>query len=120
MIGHACPVCGERLLLPIKTCPGCWHIYQRRVWAEEAAMSATFNGTEAEARLLKDAVDRNCDCRVEGVQTINGYRTVNRVCAMHTALVDDQQLLDRLLFERRDRERLKREEHMPKGTDPCE
>lgn len=65
----------------------------------------SFHGTQTESRDLSDAFARYCACTFD---ESSGART--SVCVGHQALVGDQDFLNRVLFYRRMRERLKREE----------
>jgi hypothetical protein len=65
-------------------------------------MAVTFNGTQTEAAELNSAVLHNCDCQ----RTPFG---MGPKCPSHEML-NDQRALDHLLFIRRLRERLVREE----------
>lgn len=53
-----------------------------------------FHGTPAEARVLLDVLNHNCECEMP-----LGIRL--STCPVHTALINDQKWLDHLLFARR-------------------
>lgn len=67
-------------------------------------MAVIFHGTDKERDELLAAMSRNCECLFDGM----GART--RTCGAHGALVDDQRMLDGLMFARRIRARLITEE----------
>ena len=71
-----------------------------------------WHGTQDEALALVDALARNCTCQF-------GMMNVRlSTCPGHTALVEDQGFLDRLLFERRDAARLRAEEWAGEPYEP--
>ncbi len=54
-----------------------------------------FHGTQQESYDLTNAIARNCDCKYG----LMGIRT--STCKAHEMLVDDQRVLDHLVFARR-------------------
>lgn len=71
------------------------------------ASPATWHGTTAEAQLLVAAVNHYCTC------VYDGGGALVAVCPAHRMLVEDQRALNGLLFARRIREQLIREEMSP-------
>ena len=68
-------------------------------------MNATiWHGTQSESFELVAALSRNCSCEVAA----DGTRL--KTCAPHQMLIDDQRALDGLLYARRIRHRLLKEE----------
>ena len=63
-----------------------------------------WHGSDTERTDLLNAIARNCDC----TYGLMGVRVAT--CAPHTALVEDQQFLDHVLYVRHIRECLLREE----------
>jgi len=66
-------------------------------------MTAIWHGTQQEGMELVTAIAHNCTCETAPV--------VKR-CAAHEAFTHNQQWLDRLVFMRRIRDRLNREEYL--------
>ena len=110
---HACPVCGARLLLPIKACLGCWHVYERR-GKEATAMTeqAEWKGTSQAWDRLKASVQEYCACVADPGTGAGTY-----VCPSHRMLATDQRALNGLLFYYRISWRLIAEEHAIKGPE---
>jgi hypothetical protein len=67
------------------------------------AQTITWNGTADEALALLDALQRNCECRVEQGRTV-------AACGAHRMLARDQRAVDGLIFMRRMAARLLAEE----------
>jgi len=63
-----------------------------------------WNGSGEEGRELQAALERHCTC----VYGEGGNRT--ETCAAHNAVMTDQVLVDHLVFYRRQRDKLIREE----------
>lgn len=63
-----------------------------------------WHGTNEERDEFLAALNRNCLCKTDE------FGAVNEMCAVHTALLHDQQWLDRMVFFRRLRDKLKTEE----------
>jgi len=70
-----------------------------------------FHGDQYESRDLLAAIERNCQCVYDDA----GVRTTT--CGAHHLLLHDQRALDGILFERRRRECLEREEGIRNGED---
>lgn len=64
----------------------------------------TIPGTEEEARALLAAIENHCQC------VYNEAQERTALCAAHTMLLSDKRAINGLLFERRRRECLEREE----------
>lgn len=65
-----------------------------------------WHGTQQEGTELITALEKNCECE----RNLMGLRT--KTCPAHEAFANDQQWLDRLLFLRRIRDKLNREEDL--------
>lgn len=68
-----------------------------------------FHGSDAERDDLLACLARNCECVVAPVTNIRTTR-----CPGHTALVEDQKFVDRMVFYRRQRYLLVGQEFYPK------
>lgn len=66
------------------------------------ALKSTWHGTEAEAVRLAEVVARNCECTSTGNDA--------RMCSSHSML-DDQRILDGMLFARTILQQLRAEEN---------